>query len=376
MKIVIMSVYPPANQPSGGVYSVTRVLTQALSKYNDIDVHVVSFDKDCNKTKIEQDVDVTVHRLPCSNWPQILDIFGPGKKRLLNYIYSLKPDIIHTHGSYGLTLCNISIPSVFTLHGFDFANLVADSAKHAWVRSRLWRYVERRSIASQKDIISITPYVRKMIESLTKARIYDIDNPVDERFFEIKRKPEHGRILCVGWINERKNTLGSVQAFAKIAMSFPQAKLVIAGHANETEYLNRVQKVIKTNGIDNQVEMLGYINRMQLEEELTKASVLLLPSRQENAPMAISEAMAARIPIITSNLCGMPYMVEEGQSGFLIDPESTEQISERLSQLVGSEQLCQQMGDKGHEIALERFHPNVVAKKTREVYEQICSENK
>ena len=49
-----------------------------------------------------------------------------------------------------------------------------------------------------------------MIEPLTKAKIYDIDNPVDEKFFNIKRRPEVGRILCVGWINERKNTLGSV----------------------------------------------------------------------------------------------------------------------------------------------------------------------
>ena len=283
---------------------------------------------------------------------------------------------MHIHETYGLALGDFWLPHVFTIHGFDHANLIADSAKHAGIRSLLWKYAERKGIASQKHIISITPYVREMIDPLTKAEIYDIDNPVDDRFFGIERKPEHGRILCVGWINERKNTLGSVQSFAKIAKSFPNAKLVIAGHANEEEYLNRIKDCIKQSNIENQVEILGHINHVQLEQELTKASVLLLPSRQENAPMAISEAMAAGIPVISSNLCGMPYMIEEGRSGFLIDPESNTEISERLERLLSSEQLCQQMGQKGKEIALKRFHPDVVAQKTRDVYEKIYSENK
>ena len=89
--------------------------------------------------------------------------------------------------------------------------------------------------------------------------------------------------------------------------------------------------------------------------------------------MAIAEAMAAGIPVIASNRCGMPYMIEEGQTGFLIDPESTEQIVQRLTQLVGSQQLCQQMGQAGHQTAIERFHPNAVALRTKAVYEKICT---
>jgi glycosyltransferase involved in cell wall biosynthesis len=89
--------------------------------------------------------------------------------------------------------------------------------------------------------------------------------------------------------------------------------------------------------------------------------------------MAIAEAMAAGVPAIVSNRCGMPYMVAEGQTGFLIDPESTEQIAERLTQLVGSQELSRQMGQAGRRIAFERFHPRAVAEKTRAVYRRICT---
>jgi glycosyltransferase involved in cell wall biosynthesis len=348
------------------------VLVKALAGLDDLDVHVVTLEYDRNETAVEKDGAITVHRLPRSHWPEMLDIFiGPGRRRLMRYITELKPDILHTHETFGLGLGTLSIPHVFTVHGFDHANLTANSAKQAWFRSQLWKYAERRGLSTQKHIISITPYVRTMIEPQTRAHIYEIDNPVDERYFKITRCPEPGRILCVGWINERKNTLGSVEAFAKIADHFAEARLVIAGEAKETEYLNRIQQSIKKHEIADRIEMLGHINHEQLMEELAKASVFLLPSRQENAPMAISEAMAAGIPVIASNRCGMPYMVEEGRTGFLIDPESTEQIADRLARLLGSEQLCRKMGRAGHLVAMERFHPLIVAEKTRAVYRQI-----
>ena len=88
--------------------------------------------------------------------------------------------------------------------------------------------------------------------------------------------------------------------------------------------------------------------------------------------MAIAEAMAAGVPVIASNRCGMPYMVQEGQTGFLIDPESTDQIAERLACLLDSPRLCQQMGEAAREVAMGRFHPRAVAEKTRAVYRQVC----
>ena len=347
---------------------------KALANLEGLDVHVVTLEPNRTTVVVEQDKNFTIHRLPGSRWPQILDIHaGPGRKKLLKYIMELRPDVLHTHETYGLGLGDVSILHVFTVHGFDHANIVADSAKHAWIRSVLWKYVEKRGLSKQKHIISISPYVKKMIEPLTNATIYDIDNPVDERFFNISRRNENGRILFSGWISERKNTLGSVEAFAQIASRFKQATLVIAGHAKELHYFQRVKQSIKDYGIGERVEILGYINHEDLEEELAKASIFLLPSRQENAPMAISEAMAAGVPVITSNRCGMPYMVEDKKTGFLIAPESIEQIADRLTALLEDKQLCQKMGQAGRETAMKRFHPKAVAEKTLTVYKQISN---
>ena len=374
MKIAVFSRYPQdPGHPCGGVESVTVVLVRALAQFDDLDVHVITLERGRMEVVVERSGNVTVHRLPGSGWPQIVDILaGPGRRRLIRYVARLKPDILHIHETYGLGLGHIPIPHVFTVHGFDHANLVADSARFHSLRSALWRRVERRGLAAQKHIISITPYVREMIEPLTDANIYDIDNPIDERFFRIVPQPVPGRILCVGWINERKNTLGSVEAFARVATHYPHARLVIAGQAKEVQYPARVNERIKQYGIGDRVEMPGHVSHIQLEQELAKAGVFLLPSRQENSPMAIAEAMAAGIPVIASNRCGMPYMVQDGRTGFLIDPESTDQIAQRLDELLAAPELAQRMGQAGQQVARDRFHPRSVAEKTLAVYRQVC----
>lgn len=374
MKVLMFSKFPRSMDfPKGGIESVTVAIVNALARIKNMDIHLVTFANGLTKELTEKKGHLTIHRLVPSSWPQILDIHcGPGRKRLLTKIRLIKPDVVHCQDTYGLTMGNFDIPHVFTVHGFDHANIPTEGRSFAGSRSLLWKCVENRGLSQQKTIISISPYVRSMIEQYApQAVIHDIDNPVDGRYFSITpdRQEENKRVLILGWINERKNTMGAVRAIAHAVSSGAKGTLVIAGEAQMPSYKERVQQEIRNLGIENHVEFLGYINREQLEKELRRTTILLLPSLQENAPMAISEAMAASIPVVTSNRCGMPFMVENGKSGFLVDPTDTEQIGERLKELLLSPELCRKMGVRGREIALERFHSDAVAAKTRAVYD-------
>lgn len=375
MRVVLFSRYPRSfDLPKGGVESVTVILARALARMADLDVHLITLEKGLVEEMSETDDKVTIHRLAASTWPQILDIHaGPGRKRLLAKIRQLNPNVVHSHETFGLNMGDLEIPHVFTLHGFDHANIPAEGRSFAQSRSILWRLVENRGLSRQKTIISISPYVRGMIEQFApQAAIHDIDNPVDDRYFTVppkKKTDGDKRVLILGWINERKNTLGAIRAIAHAIRSGANGTLVVAGEAKLSSYKELLLREIRDLGIENNVEFLGHINREQLESELRRTTILLLPSLQENAPMAISEAMAASIPVVTSNRCGMPFMVADGESGFLVDPTDIVQIGERLKELLLSSELCQKMGAQGRAIALERFHSDAVAAKTRTVYE-------
>jgi glycosyltransferase involved in cell wall biosynthesis len=115
--------------------------------------------------------------------------------------------------------------------------------------------------------------------------------------------------------------------------------------------------------------LLGNLSGLAVREELAKAAVFALTSFEEGAPMGIAEAMAAGIPILTSNRCGMPYMVRHGESGFLVDPHNTRDIAKALDRLLADPALRQRMGEMARIRALDGFHPDRVATRTMAVYE-------
>ena len=84
--------------------------------------------------------------------------------------------------------------------------------------------------------------------------------------------------------------------------------------------------------------------------------------------MGIEEAMAAGVPVVTSNRCGMPYMVRDGETGYLVDPHDPADIARRLEALLTDDALRSSMGKQATAIALDRFHPDRVARRTVEVY--------
>jgi glycosyltransferase involved in cell wall biosynthesis len=120
--------------------------------------------------------------------------------------------------------------------------------------------------------------------------------------------------------------------------------------------------------LEERVTVLGRITSAQVRQELAAAAVFALVSIEENSPMGIQEAMAAGVPVVTSNRCGMPYLVRHGYSGFLVDPHDVDDVATALGRVLESNELRLAMGRKARAIARDRFHPDIVAGLTRDVY--------
>jgi len=360
--------------PRGGVETVALALVEALTRVQEIDLHVVTLERDVRTIDVSRNGGVTIHRLPGNRWPQMLDILcGPGHRAVKRYLESLSPDIVHFHETHGLTIGSMSVPVVFTVHGFDHANVVAEKESWRRLRSCLWRLVEAHGLAKHRHIISITPYVRRQIEPLTAARITDIDNPVDRSWFDLPGNPKKGRILFAGWISPRKNPLTLVRAVGRLADDELPIELRLAGSAKEKDrrYHDALCGEIRNLGIEDRVSLLGQVTPARLREELAQAAVFVLPSLQENAPMAISESLAVGVPVISSDRCGMPYMIEDGKTGYLVDPLDVDGLADRLRSLLSNPKLRESMGVAAGETARQRFHPDAVARKTVALYREI-----
>ncbi len=373
MKVALFSRFPnDPDAPRGGVETVTLGLTRALAARDDLDVHVVTLERGRSTLQVEPFDGATIHRLPGSRWPQMFDILcGPGRATLRRYLLSLGPDVLHCHETYGYGLTTLPIPMVFTIHGFDHANIPAEGRRFAWLRVPLWKWIESSGLKRLRQVISITPYVREHIEGRTNATIHDIENPLQPAFFQIERRPVAGRVFFAGWITPRKNPIGLVKAFAPLVKEGLSVSLHLAGEEKDPPYAQELRDTIRTLGVESQVQLLGRVPPAEIRKQLSEAEVFVLPSLQENAPMAISEAMAAGVPVISSNRCGMVYMIDEGATGYLVDPDDLPTMTDRLRGLLTDDPLNQRMSSAARQSAFERFHPDSVASRTVAVYEQL-----
>ncbi len=377
MKVAIVTHFPhDPDAPHGGVEAVCVNLARWLGTFDDLDIHVVTMDRTVEAVSVSYRGRVAIHRLPGIKGHVLTAAIGKGKQKISRYLTALAPDVVHAHDTYGLMVKGLPIPRVFTVHGFIYGDTLVSGERFAWLRSRIWRWVETSGWADQPHIISISPYVRERLTGIATGVMHDIDNPISERFFEIARNERKGVIFSAAVISPRKNTLTLIDAFAKLISEGIDAELRLAGSVVEPRYGRLVEERIRTHRLQNRVIMLGRISTDQVMKELSAASIFALVSLEENSPMGIEEAMAARVPVITSNRCGMPYMVCHGETGFLVNPNDPEDISRRMKQLLEDDILRGEMGEKSHLIAQDRFHPAAVATRTREVYYEAVRNKK
>jgi len=199
-----------------------------------------------------------------------------------------------------------------------------------------------------------------------------IENPISNSYFDVKWNYEQGRIFCCTKLTELKNMLGMIKAFVLIKHCFPNASLRIAGSTtSQPAYFARCQRAVKEAGLKDKVHFLGSISTTDVQTELSKANCFVLPSFQEAAPLVVEEAMAVGVPVVASRVGGVPYMVKEGETGYLIDPYKPDEIADSVSRILSDDELAVSMSQQSRQIAKSRFAASVVSEKTLEVYRNI-----
>jgi glycosyltransferase involved in cell wall biosynthesis len=371
MNVAIVTTFPrDPESPHGGVEAVSISLVRALAKREDLDVHVVTTDRNCDAENISQWAGATIHRLPARYSKLLAYAVGKGRRQVQAYLRRLKPDVVHAHDTYGLMVKGLEIPRVFTVHGFIHEDTLYSGQRFCRLRSILWRRVETSGWADQPHIISISPYVRERLRGIARGVIHDIENPIAEEFFQIKRTATNGTVFSAGVICQRKNTLGLLEAIERLALQGTQVHLRLAGRAMDAAYGRRVEEFVRRPALIGRVTMLGPISGSQVRQELASAAAFALLSFEEGAPVGIAEAMAVGVPVVTSNRCGMPYMVRHGETGFLVEPTDADDAARKLGLILTNPALATQMSLRAREMALDRFHPERVAQRTVAVYQE------
>jgi glycosyltransferase involved in cell wall biosynthesis len=110
-----------------------------------------------------------------------------------------------------------------------------------------------------------------------------------------------------------------------------------------------------------------------VRSRLPELDVLVQPSRADNLPLAILEAMACGVPVVGTRVGGIPELVVDGETGLLVAPEDPAALAAALDSLASSPERRQAMGLAGRERAAEHFSAGGVARRTLALYEELCA---
>ena len=373
-KVALVTQFPvDPTAPRGGVEAVSVNLARHLSEYEDLDIHVITQSSGLREYTRDNWEDATIHRLPRPAGGELANVVWLSRRIISDMLERLRPDLVHAHDSYGiLTAGNTSFPRVFTVHGFIHGDTLLSRRRFARVRAWIWKYFEERTWRDQPNLISISPYVRERVSRVVRGTVYDVENPVSAQFFDIPRdQARPDTVFSSAVLSPRKNPIALVKAVGLLVRDGYNPVLRLAGTVTNEAYGSELERVIADMNLAGHVTLLGNIPTTQVRDELARASMYALVSLEENSPMGIAEAMAAGVPVITSNRCGMPYMVRNDETGYLVDPFSPSQIAYRMRQLFDDDALRSRLGHNASLFARQWFHPEAVARRTRATYEDI-----
>lgn len=245
---------------------------------------------------------------------------------------------------------------VIHLHGGYFKTFFQNGSR---LRKRyikfVFKYVDRGIVLGH--------CLRCVLEDvLAYDRIDVVYNGIDlEPFDKIRsQKEENGKfkILFAGVLEESKGFFDLIKAVPKVARYYPDIEVFIAGRWQDNGLKNRVATYIRENDLEKKIKFLGVVAGEKKVKLFKNSDLFVLPTYYflgEGQPVVILEAMAAKLPVITTDKGSIKEMITHGQNGFIISPSSPHQIAEKIAILIENKNLREKMGEKNHGRVKERF---------------------
>lgn len=326
-----------------GLGTYARKLAEALRARSDIEL-MEMFDPDFNVWRFDRRV----------YWDQAK---APRLAR------RIKPDLTHFTG--GTLPWQPPHPCVVTVH--DLAWLSGAVKGRAYSRA-YFRAVARRALRNADRVAADTATAREELVRYTGLNYDSIavtGAGVDPEWFAIERRvADPPFVLAVGTVEPRKDLETAIRAVAAL----PGVRLVSAGAP--TPYLEKARAVAQQNGVADRVRFYGYVDDATLRLLYSEAAALVFPSTYEGFGLPPLQALAARVPVIASDI---PVVREVlGECALFVPPRDAEGFADALRRALREPAAMRPMSERGVMRARE-FTWQRVAQRTFDLYRSVLS---
>lgn len=322
----------PVAPPYGGMSVLLETLHKSLTDYYDIEL--INTNKCISHTfgseRIKKVFQFFLYFLELRNFflcDRILIVSSSG-----NYFYfKTLPAILLSKF--------LNIPIIVDFVGGDILNKIGNK------KTKIVKWLKKADLVFVPTDIFKIQFSKVGLESIVVPHIVDI-----ERFKVTSIKQEKIPVfLAAKNLHEYSNVLNIIKAFEIIKKDLPESKLLIAGDGPQKEYL---EDYVSVNRI-NDVKFLGNISYDQMPEIFSQATVFLHATRIESFGLVLVEAMAAGLPIISSNVGGIPALIKNDFNGILVDSEDFKSMAKWSIELFSNHEKYIELKTNGLKEALK-----------------------
>jgi colanic acid/amylovoran biosynthesis glycosyltransferase len=253
------------------------------------------------------------------------------------------------------------LPVSCTVHAFDIFTRSPGS-----LRPRL---------AKCKFIAAISQFNIEYLRSTCGQFVADLCHVVHcgidvEKFKSLSHQPEPGKMICVCRLSPKKGLDIAIKACAKLRDNNVNFRFEIVGDGPERKTL---EKLIERLHLGDNVKLPGARPNDELMELFNRACVFLMPSVKtpngdmDGIPVSMMEAMACEVPVVSTNISGIPELVEDGLTGRLAPEKDVEALAQILKELLEDADKIKRFGKAGRERVLKDFRISENAAKLREL---------
>lgn len=290
---------------------------------------------------------------------------------IVRFFREQKPDVVACHSSKAglvgrVAACIVGIPVVFTAHGWAFSEGVSPHKRGAYI------FAEKMASFLAQKIITVSRYDYHLAQRYgigKRGKLVCIYNGIHKMApGAAGARPEHEpvRICMVARFDRQKDHLLLMRALSSLTEF--RWHLDLAG---DGPLQNDMKATSRRMGISDRVTFWGYC--ADVPSILRKAHLFVLISNWEGFPCSILEAMRAGLPIVASDVGGVPESVQNTVNGFLVPRGDVATLTDRLKQLIANPGLRKDMGKKGRTLFEKHFSFTRMADQTIAVYQEAIA---
>ncbi|MFN3491658.1 MAG: glycosyltransferase family 4 protein [Anaerolineales bacterium] len=333
--------------------------------------------KDGNPVAAElQKINIPVDTLPI---PRLREVGG--LKKIINYLQAANANLLHAQLEFatvfgGLAAKWLGIPAAATLHTLPIQKKNLKLRLH----DALENFFLRNFFNSVIFVSEETRAAYKRVANIRDDKSCVIYNGIDVNLFMPNRqnrasilrkfdmRPGAIVLITVAVLRELKGIQYMIRAMPAIVSAKPNVYYLIIGSGEHAESL---KNEAKKSGVSNHIIFAG--TRTDIAELMSTGDLFVLPTLTEALPTVLAEAMASGLPILASQVGGVPEMVQDGINGRLIPPAQPEILAGVTLEMLSDTDVLRQMGSAGRKIAEEKFNIKAQVIELENLYLRLLS---